>query len=541
MFAVGPLGTSTLVAVLLAALLVGSGITSRTKAYAILRLHGTSRRSAALRDIQANAPSALVSMISVAAVMAVFLWLYNRGSQAFLYTQAAATILCAFLLLEAIVYSAVLYLVWGAKLPDGIKGKLGFRVALPMTYLIRVPGLLLAFSVLASTFAVGSAASEAAQAREELDVAGNAATIRFEGQMPPDEMDRLAFEAGAWLRREDSAGRTILVAPVSSAGDDADPDVLIVNNAYLRHNLVLDDDGLPVRSAPSGTALVLAPSGRSLSDAEETVRGMWAADPGQTHNYEARAIAPDQSHYLYQPEPDELQAPTSLHDVILVVVNPDTRMIRDDDYMAYASIGRVLVTDSEGAVRRTPDELMGTFIAAYVPLATRAAEFHAQQVTMLRIQLGTLAVALGVLLTTAVGLAQIYVRGNAQTILVKYLHGWTFTKTHRWLLVAESVLVAAVLAVAAGNLAQVISGRNNGVSDQALVRGADLTAAVAQPLAAVLIAVLNLGLLVVFTHIRTRSMIRTGSEEVASSRTQQRRSTEESCSNPFRSKLLPAR
>ncbi|MFE7504346.1 hypothetical protein [Promicromonospora sp. NPDC057488] len=515
-FVAGPVGSATLVVALLVVLLVSGGVMSGTKAYAVQRLHGGELRTAIGRDVRSLALFTAAALLVVSGAAVVALQAYNGLHQVGRFAQAAGTVFVAMLLLAAVVYAATLRLVWGTRLLDAIKGRLGFRVAAPVAYLVRVPGLVLAVVIVGSLFSAIGAADTAADARRALDGAGDAATIHFDGLAAPEEQDRLAAATGAWLKREDSAGRALLAVPTALADPDATrPDSLFVNNAYLARNPMVDDEGREVTRAPDGTVLVLLPDDQDVSHQEvRTWLGAWAAmNPGHTDRIEFRSVAAGQSHFLYQAEPDDLRSPLHLDDVMVVVANPDTGMISDDDYMAYASQGRVLMTDMDDAIARTPAELMGVFVAAYVPVAQAAADFYASQVELARIQLVSLVVALVVLLTTAVGLAQIHVRANASEILVRYLHGWTFVGTHRRLLVAEAVTAVGALVWAVGNLVALAGALNSSDIHEPLVRGADLVAAQWQPWAVALVALTNLVFLVLAVRGRVRNLVRNLSEE----------------------------
>lgn len=505
----------TLVVLLLVALLVGTGVLSMTKAYAVQRLHGGTKRIAATRDLRALATTSVVSLTVVVGGSVVGLWLYNGLHQIQAFLQSVIAGFLGGVLVVFAIYVAVLRLVWDVRLIEGIKGRLGFRVAIPSVYLIRVPGLVLAVSLAASTMAAWGAVSEAAQAREDLSVAGDAAKIRFEGDVSPAEMDRLAYESGAWLKREDTAGRVIFAHPVSMAGaDDVNPDLLLVNDTYLEEQPVFDKDGERVTAAPPNTILLLEPIGSSLT-AEDVMRYLErsAADPEAPISFETRMIAEGQGHFVYAMSSEML--PKTVRDVVVAVVNPDTGYVRDDDYMAYASQGSVLVTDASEAAERTPPELLGAWISAYIPVAQMAAAEHADRMRQFRVELGSMIVALGVLLATAVGVAQIYVRGSAQQLLVRYLHGWKFGETHARLLVAEAVLAGLVLVVALVQLVSVINRQGAVDMNEPVLSASEISVAVWQPWMLLLVAALNIGLLLWRVRTRTQEMIHTRSEETA--------------------------
>lgn len=514
---VGPFSSATLVFLLLVALLIATGVTSNAKAYAILRLYGATKSIAVARDARRLISVVVLAVVSALAISLFGLWFYNHLHQLGRFLGIAGVTFVVILAAQAVIYRAMLNLVWDTELVDGIKGRLGFRATIPIAYLIRVPGLLVSVTLLAATFAGVGAVAEATQARADLDAAGNVARPFFDGRIPREEEGRMLEESGAWLKEEDAAGRVVLALPESfEDSPEAEPEFLIVNDTYLAHNAVLSSNGARVRSAPQGTVLLLVPDNdREIKQqVESRLRDMGAMAGAPTQSYEMQTIRAEQSHFLYEPTPGAGR-PARLSDVPLAVVNSETDLIGAADYAAYASQGRVLVTDPEVAVAKTPPALMGAFISAYVPVAQRAADDLAERWLELQVRLGSLLVALGVLLATAVGLAQIHVRGNSQQILVRYLHGWTFTATHRWLLRTELVVAGLVLVWSVWTYLSVLYPQLTGDGGQPPVRGTAFEAAGWQPWALVLIAAANVGLLVVAVHTRARTMIRTRSEETA--------------------------
>ncbi|MGL3807381.1 hypothetical protein ACSYDW_14925 [Paeniglutamicibacter sp. R2-26] len=517
-FVGGPFASPTQVVMLLIALLVGLSVFAGVKSYAIQRLHGVQKHTAVLRDFRQASPAGLLSILAVVGCGLTGLWFYNGLNQLGGLVTVSTVVFLVCLSLALGVHATAVRLVWGSRLVDGIKGRLGFRVAVPVAYLIRVPGLVLAVSLLAATFAAAGSATEAGQAREDLAAAGEAASIRFESNVPPDEMDRLAFDSGAWLKKEDEAGRTILALPMSldPNATDAPPDVLLVNKTYLASNVVVDHAGNRVLAPAPGKLKILLPEGSSRTT-DDVLTFLGDTSTGEPLTIEALDVDPiqaGQSHFLYEPRPDAHQRPAWVSNIVLVVVDPKTGLIRDDDYMAYASQGRVLMTDSHEAVRNTPTRFLGPWISAYIPVAQSAADEYATQMTELRVKATSMVVALCVLLATAVGLAQIHVRGNAQSILVRHLHGWTFLSTHRWLFAAESILLAVVACWATARVTSILALYRSGAGP-GIARGTDLAIYTWQPWAVLLVAFLNFGLLFGLVHVRTRLMIRTQSEETA--------------------------
>lgn len=512
-----PFGSATLVALLLIALLAGISAITGIKTYAIQRLHGATKGMAVVRDYRQAFPTGLLLLVVIAGCGVAGLWFYNDLQQVGRLVRVTVTVFLLTAALAVCVHLAAVNLVWNTPLMEGIKGRLGFRVALPAAYLIRVPGLVIAISVIASTLATAGSALEADRARKDLEAAGMAARITFEANVPPGEMDRLAYESGAWLRREDEAGRTILAVPMSLNGDTtgSEPDVLMVNYTYLEKNVVLDDEGNRLPATVPGQVSILIPEGSPATADEVFALLQDQRDgSGSLEKPVFETIQAGQSHFLYESAPDAQQRPTWTSDTVLVVVDPTSRLIRDDDYMAYASQGRVLMTDATEAVRNTPSDLLGSWISAYIPVVQAAADEYATEMTALRIKAASAIVALGVLLATAVGLAQIHVRGNAQTILVRHLHGWRFLATHQWLIRAELALLAVASCWAAARSASLVVMQSS-VAGPGLARDADLAFAMWQPWAVLIVAILNVATLLGLVNIRTRLMVRAHSEETA--------------------------
>lgn len=510
----GALGTSTMVFVLLAGLLIGTGVIAKTKTYAILRLHGASQTQAIAGDLKALSSTFVVAPAAIGAASLVGLTSYNHLHQSGRFLVVAGATLLVVLTVEALVYLSMVRLVWDGGLLEGIKGRLGFKALVPAAYLIRVPGLLVTVAILATTFGSIDAVATATAARAELTAVGSAARVYFEGRVSQEEADRLAQESGAWLRDEDASGRTVMAVPISLDGRSvSSADILMVNNTYLDLNTVRSADGGRVTAAPPGSVLILVPDGSAVGgeEIEASLLSQSVAD-AEAPKFVTEAVASGQSYPMYEQRPDAAN-PAELTGVPLVVVNPDTTLLRDDDYMAYASQGRILVTDAETAVDRTPERFLGAWISAYVPVAQRAADELTERYLTLRIQVGTLLVSLGVLIATAIGLGQIHVRGNAQEILVRHLHGWTFASIHKRLLIAELVIVGVVAAWAAWRYASaVLPGLDDAPS---AVRAAEVASANWLTPAVLIVTALNLGLLVLIVQFRSRSMIRSRSEETA--------------------------
>lgn len=512
----GLLGAPTLITLLLIVLLAGISAISQMKDYAVQRLHGISKSSAIWHDFRSLLPSAPMAVAALACAGTAWLYFYNGLNQVGRLVQTTSIVFAVAAAFILIVHVVAVSIVWNSSIVQGLKGRLGFRVAIPVAYLIRIPGILLAITLAASSFAAVASTQDAASAKEEFKHAGPAAQIVFEGHMSAEEMDKFAYASGAWLKQEDKAGRAILAArhQLDASEDNGSHEVLLVNNSYLRENTIVDTSGKAVEEIPDDQVRVLVPEEHPVEErAVENFLEEFLLGTGSLPQTAFGVIKNDQRHFLYEDRPIPPAQPQWLEEPIVIVVGSDSGLIRDDDYMAMASNGQVLMADAESAILHTPPEFMGTWIAAYIPVAQLAADNYGDQISELKVKVASSLVALLVLLATAVGLAQMHVRGNAQSILIRYLHGWRFYSIHRWLIRAELAVLAVVAMWALIRWILLLSSKSSFASES--INHSAFAIAYWQPWAILFVAVLNLGLLLSLVRVRTIQMIRTHSEETA--------------------------
>lgn len=511
----GSLGPATIVALLLVALLTGFSVLSRAKHYAILRLHGGTISTALKRDFRQEIAAIAVILAFAFTGALVGLLLYNGWNQLGRYLEMALSLVALMLLVITCLHVGALRLAFDVKIINAIKGKFGFKVAVPATYILRIPSIVLAVSLIASAFAASSAAAQAQRNQNSLADVGNVAKIVFEGLFAPQQIDKLAFDTGIWLKAQDRLGHTIMVSTLAeySANTTLQDEVLLVNQGYLQRNRVLDAQGQQITSVPDDEVIIMVPeySKRSAEEVEsallENYRGR------QSPTIRTVTLRDDQRHFLYGSGADRPNKESHLNNAIVVAIGAHSGFIADDDYMGQASRGLVLMADAEQARIDTPPEFLGTWISAYLPIAQMAADESATRQEGLRFQAVCAVVALLVLLATAVGMAQIHVRSNAQTILVRYLNGWSFWSTHRWLIKGEAVVLALAVGWAAvTGIWTAVRAQSFGEVSHA---ASDLAVAQWQPVVVLGVALINLLLLFAVVHAKTRSLIRTHSEETA--------------------------
>lgn len=511
----GPLGSSTLAVLLLVALLAGFSVLSRSKNYAVLRLHGGSKRTAFLRDLRSEGLSFVLIPTVLIGISSAILFYYNEWNQIGNYLWAALVILTVLILSMLSLYIICLIAIFDNKIIAAINGKLGFRVSIPAVYLLRVPSLVLTVSLLASVFAVGAVANRQHHEIEAMGDAGAAAKIVFEGFLSSGDMDRLAFESGHWLKGQDALGLTIMAQEIASAPDGTaiSDQVVLVNRGYLRRNSLLGANNEHINDVGSKEAIIMMPP--DVRTTAEEIKNMIARGSGGLDGLKVRTVhlQADQPRFLYANSGDGSQPSYTNGNAIFVGIGSDTDIISDDNYMSYASNGSVLMADAQQARAATPSKFMGSWISAYIPIGQLKANEIAQSYEVFRAQLASTVVSLFVLLATGFGLAQLHVRGNAQTILVRHLHGWKFVSTHLWLIKGELAVLGVALAWAVVTCVRAwIKSR---VETGPLLHSGELAVGLWQPAIVVIVALCNLALLLYLVNRRSRIMIRTQSEETA--------------------------
>jgi len=504
----GSVGATTIIVLLLLAMLVGVSVTSNVKFYSILKLNGMSKPQSIL--VAYRSMAAFTALIFVLCIVAgsVGLFFYNQLTHYTVAVRNFGIISMAGLMFVVLCHAITVSLVWVTDVLAGIKGRLGFRVAVPAAYLIRVPGLLLAISLVISSFVTAQQVLASQQTFKDLSQAGNAATLLFEGNNSSEAIGGFSTSSGEWLKEQDDRGKLIVAIPTALGETSSElPNALIVNNTYLHENKILNRHGEIIADAPAGGAKILIPDGQHVAR-DEFVYASLPANPS------FEAIISGQKHLLYEPRPSGDRRPAALTDLPVVVYGPGADLFSDDDFMAYASQGRILAKDYTAASENTPKHLLGSWIAAYIPVAQAAADDYATNVMELRLKVANSLIALLVLVCTAAGLAQIHVRGNAKTILVRYLHGWSFFASHRWLVISELALIGVALVWAVAS--SVYSYVHVMAIDSSISAKSELVSLLIwQSVTLGTISIFSFTVLFGSVAARTRSMIRKQSEETA--------------------------
>lgn len=464
-FGQGGVGWCFLIVAVAAVLMVGSSVVLNAKAYGVLRLQGKSFAQILGRDMAQLAVFWVRAAAAMAAGVLVFLFLYNGLDRLERFALIAAGLLAALTAAALAAHGLALALTYRTRIVHAIKGEVSATLAMVCAYGIRVPAALLALAIVTS--AVSSTQDVAAQQASQNAYAGigDASTVLLWGN--PSAEEELFRTVGPWIRRSESRGDVVLALRSDMSefapGDGRIPerDVLIVNNEYLAEQTVLGANGQRLRGArdPGTKAQILLPESLS-GDAERFAAWItdWLQfqakfdgtklDAAQVETLETMS---DQRMFTYGSGMDPgLQTEALIRDPIIVVVPGSSGIFDDQQYVAYASQAGVVFKDP-GDVRAVMSTDVGRYVIAMSPVARHAADEYQDLIREFRLDLFNVAIALAVLLISAVGVGLIYRRKNAQALFVKFISGWTFVGASRSLLALEGALALALVGWIAWN------------------------------------------------------------------------------------------
>lgn len=516
-----PFGIGLVIALLLCVMLVGSYAVMSAKGYAIQRLHGAGAATVIGRDLAANAAATLAGWSVIVVACGVVLYAYNHGAHWVAFAQLAIALFMVTAGCMAVAYLIGFAIALGSPMLTAIKGRLPQRLPSIAVYCIRIPATLLTVWSMAFACSALIGMQHQQQAQAAWQTAGDAVTMRLNPNLSVDEQDSYSRMTGEWLQTAESDGQMILahedelrfMAPPDAATPNAQ--VLLVNDNYLHQQTVVDDQGQRWTSAPSETVLVMVPS--TMDDAAEqsatqAIR-QWVASQATMYGNPVPAVScvrggTNQQLFGYGSNiPD---SPTLFSDAMLVVVNADTGMLSASDYTAYASQGDVLLPDAQYALDGARNAGVADFVLAVSQASQQAADDYAALRSDLVVHAFNVVTAAAILIISAVAIAQIRVRERAQTIFARYVHGWSFARTHLGLLTVESVLALAPIIWA---VYQVFSQIVNQSTAMPYAMRSPLLADGWLPLLAVALALANLATCLIGTARYTHNLVRNHARE----------------------------
>lgn len=428
----------------------GSGVLLSAKSYGVMRLNGHSYLRILGHDLFRAARVWAVSALATTALVLAFLGLYNGWAQLREFAALTGYLVAGLTAVALAAHVLALGMLHLSDVLGALKGRLPVRSTILVTYTVRITVLVLAFGAIG---ALVDSAREVRAAQDGFDhfvEAGDTSQITFLGSVRVEEMEE-AFETdiGPWLRQADADERTILARPGQTdyyvPPDSPYPDfeALLVNDTYLRHQELLSPDG--ERYGPGESVRILIPESHAgltptLLEGTEAWLDFEMRD-GDSVDVEALALADGQQAFTYgRTEQATLTATPLFTDAVIIVV--PNGMLPASTYAHLASQGYLLFpspTDVETAIVQ---EALSDYVNGLQPVALAAADHHDRLLSEVRIRAANLA-ALGVVVAlTGLAACLVYVRTRAQHIFARHISGWTFTATHRRMLLAEACVMA---------------------------------------------------------------------------------------------------
>ncbi|RKS10149.1 hypothetical protein DFP74_5903 [Nocardiopsis sp. Huas11] len=461
-FAGGHMFNLAVIALLVVASATAAGVLLASRDYAVLRLNGHSYGRILLADLAGIARlwAALLPAATVAVL--ALLGLYNGWGQLWFYARVALT--CAALLAAAglAVHALTLALVHATAILPALKGRVPVRGTLAAIYLVRVPVLVLALTLIGTVVATAQTVRDQRVALELYAEHGDTSHLALSPHYGwVDEEDFAALDAtvGPWLRDTDRRGEMVLAIRLSpeewsrpTAGAPGH-EALVVNDTYLAEQRVTAPDGSRY-GADDGVRVLLPESLAADEDAvAEDVRGwldMVSGDAGAPP-VSVLPSAAGQTLFTYG---SRSSAPSRFLPRVtdpVVIALPNGGVLSDTSYANHLTGHATVFPDPavpEAFRADHPDA--ARYVIAVETLTTTARQDLDVHRTILRSELFTLAGVGAVLMVTAIGACLVYVRARAQHIFVRHLSGWTFAATHRRLLLAEAGIAVAFVGWATG-------------------------------------------------------------------------------------------
>ena len=502
-FGNGALLWCVIVVALAVVVIVGSGVILNTKTYGVHRLHGHSFTRILAQDMQRLTVYLLRVAVILIPVVIILLFAYNGLNQVRNLTLTASGFFLFFSALAVTVHVTCLTLVHRAGVLSSLKGHVSATSTMSGSYVIRVPALFLALAATTSVIATGS---QVIAQRSELAAgsrAGDAVYVLLNGSLGNDS-SKLSTDVGTWILASSKHGQVILshreplqaILPPKINGPRTD--ALVVNGSYLAEQHVVSPSGDRIAGPRQGDNViqVLIPE-KYWSESDQIAAGVagWASfliDNRQVTQPEVQPvkIRNEQSLFTYDSftllDNDRDLRP---RDPVVVAIPNGSEVLPGDQYTAYATQGGVVFRNSDYVLRSMSQDGLSAYILAVNPVAEQAASKYRASVRELRLRAFNLIASLAVLGITAASVAIVYCRKNSQSLFVKYISGWSFTRSYRPILALE--LAVSLLLVSWSLFVVWSSSRDAGNIQTAPSKQLQLALGGWEPLAASVISLLS--------------------------------------------------
>lgn len=458
------------VVALAAMTMTGAGVLLNAKSYGVLRLQGMSFTAILLRDLRQLTMFGAIATSVTGTGALVFLGLYNRCAWLGVFGAVTLSVAGFLVLLILATHAAMLAMTFKTGVLQAIKGELPARAATTCAYLIRLPAILLAFSIAGSTVMAGQDVLSREDSRRLYAEVGDTSAIRLNGSVNGDAIKKMEKRVGAWLRHADAQGELIVagrrelrdLAPQSQVPQG---EMLIVNETFLAHQTIRDTAGNRYAAAPrkgKGSddvpVRLIVPTSLSRYAPE-----LAAEIPGTLSPEAPERIRPEKVQTLesgtgqevfgYNPGDQVHTAALNtredrslVRDPVLLVIPNGSSYLTDNAYSSFATQGGVVFPDPADIQAGIEANKLQSEVIAIRPIGHNAALQRRDAINDFRMNLFNLGIAIAVLVITGIGVCIVYTRKNAQAIFVRHISGWRFVSSHRTVLGVEALLVLVLAA-----------------------------------------------------------------------------------------------
>jgi hypothetical protein len=458
-----PISHFTWLAVFLLVLLTIAGVLTGARTVAVQQLQGRSLGDLLAADLLATAKVLLVVSGLHLGLAASVLGAYNQLHWFTTFLLAQTAFAGVVLLGMAVIHAATLGGVLRMDVLARVKGELRSRPVHLMMYGARLTACVMALGSLALMVQQEAlATAKAGDAAVWASTRGNV-QLGLRASETPDEQRTAETELGTWLDARERAGELVLVRrePVQyfdvaqRLGLPLQDEIVTVNSTYLRERPIRDPAGDPIAPDDSGDVLVLVPEGSPVDgpglvasvsgmvDAELHLRERTDPDarPG-SRDVRIVETASGQDVFAYLNHVSVDQNPY-VEDPIVIVLPSARPIFAPGQWAAYMSSGQVILLDEEEAVAGLEAAGVMEHVGSVTEVETTNATQAKEVVVRANLYRMNLLAVLAAMLATAVGFAVVHSRRHAQAVFAQHIHGWSFLRRHRTLLLVDAGLVVA--------------------------------------------------------------------------------------------------
>ncbi|MBN4926914.1 hypothetical protein IEU95_08730 [Hoyosella rhizosphaerae] len=455
---------------------------SRARSLAVQRLQGYSRRRVLFQQEWMNVRELVFTVLFVGTGTTLFLSWYNGLNRIGMYMQVFGGAVLGLLLLVVVSTVAGVLLALAPTIVSALKGHSSADQLYRFTLMIKVT---LSLMVVLLTWAALQAVSTSSQATANGKHWDEARDYVWLGMSPLAHAlsveEEINYHATfrELLNAYSESGHALLTlnnqqhVPSADNVTNTSGNIMVVNDSYLSDNRVIDTDGHRVENlSPADLELVLLIP-ESLSGMSDAIQSGLTDQvvfeqhlqrtPIESDQVTTRPLIIEANQERFTYNPANSLAASIAHDPVIVVANPQKRLLSDGFYVAAASRGEILFTDG-GSLQKDVAYLgLDDLFPRLTSVQGLAQQELQESRAAARNQVAVLIAVVIASLAAATLLAMLYCERNKNLNFVRRLHGWPMRSRHRALIVTmlAGLLLAtgtatALILVFGGSIASVL-------------------------------------------------------------------------------------